>query len=68
MGNYGTDVNGQVLLRLTTTNPDDVRGWLPGGELHQDLMALLHVYPPGVSSEHGTGNGLVSQRRASECM
>ncbi|WP_313758131.1 type VI secretion system baseplate subunit TssG [Atlantibacter hermannii] len=44
MGNYGTDVNGQVLLRLTTTNPDDVRGWLPGGELHQDLMALLHVY------------------------
>gem|GEM_PF-1248864 len=44
MGNYGTDVNGQVLLRLTTTNPDYVRGWLPGGELHQDLMALLHVY------------------------
>ncbi len=44
MGNYGTDVNGQILLRLTTNNPDEVRGWLPGGELHQDLMALLHVY------------------------
>ena len=44
MGNYGMDVNGQVLLRLTTTRPDEVHSWLPGGELHQDLMALLHVY------------------------
>ncbi len=44
MGTHGTDVNGQVLLRLTTGNPEEVRGWLPGGELHGDLMALLHVY------------------------
>lgn len=44
MGAHGTDVNGQVLLRLTTDNPEEVRGWLPGGELHGDLMALLHVY------------------------
>lgn len=44
MGTHGTDVNGQVLLKLTTDNPDEVRGWLPGGELHGDLMALLHVY------------------------
>lgn len=44
MGTYGTDVNGQVLLRLTTDSPEEIRGWLPGGGLHGDLMALLHVY------------------------
>lgn len=44
MGNYATDVNSQVLMRLTTTDPAEVQGWLPGGELHTDLMALLHVW------------------------
>lgn len=44
MGNYAIDVNSQVLMRLTTTDPVEVQGWLPGGELHTDLMALLHVY------------------------
>lgn len=44
MGAYGIDVNSQVLMRLTSTNPAEIRGWLPGGDLHTDLMALLHVY------------------------
>lgn len=44
MGNYATDVNSQVLMRLTTSDPTEVQGWLPGGEFHTDLMALLHVY------------------------
>lgn len=44
VGTHATDVNGQVLLRLFTGNPEEVRGWLPGGQLHGDLMALLHVY------------------------
>lgn len=44
MGPYATDVNSQVLLRLTTTDPQEARGWLPGGDLHTDLMALLNVY------------------------
>lgn len=44
MGNYGTDVNSQVLLQLSTTCANEVQGWLPGGDLHSDLMALLHVY------------------------
>ncbi|ANS42245.1 hypothetical protein Q5A_008890 [Serratia inhibens PRI-2C] len=44
MGAYGTDVNSQVLMRLTSTNPAEIRGWLPGGDLHTDLMALMHVY------------------------
>ncbi len=44
MGNWATDVNSQVLMQLATANPDEVQGWLPGGELHADLMALLQVY------------------------
>ena len=44
MGAYGTDVNSQVLMRLTSTSPEEVREWLPGGDLHTDLLALLHVY------------------------
>ncbi|MGN2424354.1 type VI secretion system baseplate subunit TssG [Klebsiella electrica] len=44
MGNYATDVNSQVLMCLTTTDPAEVQGWLPDGELHTDLMALLHVW------------------------
>ncbi|HEP0585394.1 TPA: type VI secretion system baseplate subunit TssG [Klebsiella aerogenes] len=44
MGTHGTDVNGQVLLRLTTSNHEEAQGWLPGGERLQDLMALLHVW------------------------
>ncbi|MFI8415926.1 type VI secretion system baseplate subunit TssG [Serratia sp. NPDC078593] len=44
MGAYATDVNSQVLMRLTPAHAQDVKGWLPGGELHTDLMALLHVY------------------------
>lgn len=45
MGTYATDVNGQVLMHLTTTDREEAQGWLPGGSLHNDLMALLHVYP-----------------------
>lgn len=47
MGEFATDVNSRVLLRLHTGNPSDVQGWLPGGELHSDLMSLLHVYLGG---------------------
>jgi len=44
MGNYATDVNGQVLLQLSTEDAGEAVGWLPGGQLHTDLLALLHVY------------------------
>ena len=44
MGSCATDVNSQVLLRLKSADPEEVRGWLPGGYLHTDLMALLNVY------------------------
>lgn len=44
MGSHAVDVNSQVLLRLKTANPDEAKAWLPGGQLHTDLLALLHVY------------------------
>ncbi len=44
MGSFATDVNSQILLRLSTTNVDEAKAWLPGGQLHSDLLALLHVW------------------------
>lgn len=44
MGDHATDVNGQVLLQLSTQTGSEVQGWLPGGHLYSDLLALLHVY------------------------
>lgn len=44
MGTHAVEVNSQVLLRLKTDNPNEAKEWLPGGQLHKDLLALLHVY------------------------
>lgn len=44
LGSVGQDVNSQLLLSLFTTDLDEARGWLPGGQLHSDLMVLLRVY------------------------
>ena len=44
MGDHAWDVNGQVLLHLSTANKEKVQRWLPGGDLHSDLQSLLHVY------------------------
>jgi len=44
MGSHATDVNSQVLLQLKTGNTNEAREWLPGGQLHTDLLALLQVY------------------------
>ncbi|MCP2003039.1 UNVERIFIED_ORG: type VI secretion system protein ImpH [Buttiauxella agrestis ATCC 33320] len=44
MGTHAVDVNSQVLLCLKTNNADEAREWLPGGQLHTDLLALLQVY------------------------
>lgn len=44
MGTHAVDVNSQILLNLNTRNTDEAREWLPGGQLHTDLIALLHVY------------------------
>lgn len=44
MGSHAVDVNSQVLLQLRTDNPEEAREWLPDGQLHRDLLALLQVY------------------------
>ncbi len=44
MGTHAVEVNSQILLRLNTDNAEEARQWLPGGQLHTDLLALLHVY------------------------
>lgn len=44
MGHSAVDINSQVLITLTTDVPDEVRDWLPGGQLYHDFLALMHVY------------------------
>lgn len=44
MGDHAPDVNGQVLLQLSTTDAQEINGWLPGGQMYADLLALLHVW------------------------
>ncbi|WP_340611478.1 type VI secretion system baseplate subunit TssG [Xenorhabdus bharatensis] len=45
LGRSSIDVNSQVLLVLKTQDPEEVRQWLPpDGQLHADLMTLLHAY------------------------
>jgi type VI secretion system protein ImpH len=33
-----------VLVTLFTENPTEAAGWLPGGQLHTDLLVLMRVY------------------------
>ncbi|WP_448680886.1 type VI secretion system baseplate subunit TssG [Pseudomonas nicosulfuronedens] len=44
LGACGADANSQLLLLLATDDLDEARGWLPGGQLHSDLLVLLRVY------------------------
>lgn len=44
LGKRGTDVNSMLHLQLYTEQPDEAQGWLPGGQLHTDLLILLRVY------------------------
>jgi type VI secretion system protein ImpH len=44
LGPVGYDVNSQLELALFTHDPDEAGGWLPGGQIHKDLLVLLRVY------------------------
>ncbi|MGR7525732.1 type VI secretion system baseplate subunit TssG [Klebsiella aerogenes] len=44
LGKTGKEACSRILLMLATDNPDEAQGWLPGGQLHTDLMVLLRVY------------------------
>jgi type VI secretion system protein ImpH len=44
LGSVGHDANSQLHLALFTEDPKEAREWLPGGQLHGDLLVLLRVY------------------------
>ncbi|WP_420233586.1 type VI secretion system baseplate subunit TssG [Pseudomonas sp. ABY48] len=44
LGTVGQDVNSQLRLTLFTEHAQEANKWLPGGELHSDLLVLLRVY------------------------
>lgn len=44
LGKTGKEACSRILLMLATSDPEEAEGWLPGGQLHTDLMVLLRVY------------------------
>ena len=44
LGSVGFDANSQLHLALFTEDLGEARGWLPGSQLHNDLLVLLRVY------------------------
>ncbi|MET0611814.1 MAG: type VI secretion system baseplate subunit TssG [Pseudomonas caspiana] len=44
LGSVGHDANSQLHLALFTEDLKEANGWLPGGQLHNDLFVLLRVY------------------------
>ncbi|RAI65522.1 type VI secretion system baseplate subunit TssG [Pseudomonas fluorescens] len=44
LGAVGYDANSQLYLALFTEDQDEARGWLPHGQLYNDLLVLLRVY------------------------
>ncbi|WP_152223645.1 type VI secretion system baseplate subunit TssG [Pseudomonas sp. SCB32] len=44
LGAVGADANSQVRLELVTEDLAEAQGWLPGSQLHSDLLVLLRVY------------------------
>ncbi|MCY1426044.1 type VI secretion protein [compost metagenome] len=44
LGSMGADANSQVRLELFTEDLAEAQGWLPGRQLHTDLLVLLRVY------------------------
>lgn len=44
LGSVGFDANSQLHLGLFTADLNEARDWLPGNQLHNDLLVLLRVY------------------------
>ncbi|MEE4126834.1 type VI secretion system baseplate subunit TssG [Pseudomonas viridiflava] len=44
LGSVGLDANSRLRLTLHTESTQEASGWLPGGQLHSDLLVLLRVY------------------------
>ena len=44
LGKTGKEGCSRILLALATNNQQEAEDWLPGGQLHRELMVLLRVY------------------------
>ncbi|WP_168401294.1 type VI secretion system baseplate subunit TssG [Erwinia amylovora] len=44
LGKTAKEACSRVLVVLETENPQEAEGWLPGGHMHTDLLALMRVY------------------------
>ncbi|WP_299999029.1 type VI secretion system baseplate subunit TssG [uncultured Cedecea sp.] len=44
LGDEAMDANSQLLIALTTDNPQEAQGWKPNGLLYQDFLVMLRVY------------------------
>lgn len=44
LGKTAREACSRVLVSLSTDNPQEAEGWLPGGQLHTDLLVLMRVY------------------------
>ncbi|MCO6060489.1 type VI secretion system baseplate subunit TssG [Pseudomonas sp. MOB-449] len=44
LGSVGRDANSQLQLVLFTEDGEEAQGWLPGAQLHADLLVLMRVY------------------------
>ncbi|TNV23006.1 type VI secretion system baseplate subunit TssG [Buttiauxella sp. B2] len=44
LGKTGKEACSRVLVTLITENPEEAEGWLPGGQIHTDLLVLMRVY------------------------
>lgn len=44
LGKTGKEACSRILLMLATDNLQEAQSWLPGGQIHTDLMVLLRVY------------------------
>ena len=44
LGKTAREACSRVRVTLVTEDPDEAEGWLPGGQLHTDLLVLMRVY------------------------
>ena len=44
LGDEAMDASSQLLVALSTDNPEEAQGWKPDGLLYQDFLVMLRVY------------------------
>ncbi len=44
LGSHTAEANYCIAVEMSTDDPQEARGWLPGGQLRADVFALLRVY------------------------